>query len=391
MNRPQQGPATAQIERRGPLPLYYQVRELIRSLIGDEKLTPGTPLPTVREICARHEVSHITVNRALGELAAEGLIYRVQGKGSFVAEQETGGTQSVGTRPESRTGRFGLILPFGFINRPDDFYYSETLKGVRNALASRRYGVLTLSYSGAGAGQAYRTMIEQNQTDGVLVMAPFSEEEVLDILCVSGTPHVLLCGNAGDSYVDANNVAAASDATRHLMGLGHDRIGFIAWMHKWNMHSHDRLKGYKLALQEGGIPIDEKLIVSAPDVYESGGQEAIGELLKLDRPPTAVVAGGYWMAIGALDVLKRNRISVPGDLSVVSLDDPMTPQAVEPPLTTVRQPFAEIGEVAAKKLLELVTKDGARPERVVLPTELVVRGSCAAPRQGNLVLQAGSR
>jgi LacI family transcriptional regulator len=142
--------------------------------------------------------------------------------------------------------------------------------------------------------------------------------------------------------------------------------------------SRQRLAGYRDALVGAGITLDETL-VAAGDSLEPRGHEAARELLRLPDPPSAIFASSDAAAFGVLRAAREAGLSVPADLSVVGFDDVPEAAWVSPPLTTVRQPLREIGRAAVRQLLSLLA-DRSRPAtRVVLETELVVRGSTGPP------------
>jgi DNA-binding LacI/PurR family transcriptional regulator len=184
------------------------------------------------------------------------------------------------------------------------------------------------------------------------------------------------------NYVDVDNVGGARIAVEHLMRLGHTRVATITG--PLTMTSgEDRLVGYRQALEAQRLAVDERLIAEG-DYTEASGALAMRRLLA--DSPTAVFAASDVMAIGALKALREAGLRVPQDVALVGFDDVTIATAVEPPLTTVRQPIGRLGSMAVDLLLNLMEKPqsptGQVPSgpaaRIVLPTKLVVRGSCGA-------------
>ncbi len=177
--------------------------------------------------------------------------------------------------------------------------------------------------------------------------------------------------------VSATNWTGGFQATRHLLDLGHRRIGFAGGPPESTPSRH-RLHGYHGALSAAGIPIDPDLIrqlgFSHPD-----GRVMTEQLLALDVPPTAIVAGCDTSALGVLAAARDGRLRVPEDLSVVGFDDTYLAESSAPPLTTVRQPLREMGRLAVRTVLGLA--NGERPDthHFELATTLVVRESTAPP------------
>ena len=182
-----------------------------------------------------------------------------------------------------------------------------------------------------------------------------------------------------------DNVGGARSATAHLIELGHQRVAYIDGP-AGLIASQERLAGYREALSEAGIEFDERLVAGG-DYSVSGGQSALGALLDRGEGFTAVFASNDSMAIGAMRELRRRGLAIPGDISLVGFDDIPLVSSLDPPLTTVSLPMAEIGAAAMRRLIALLggeegeSPGAGRRARLVNthPTELVVRASTAAP------------
>ena len=157
----------------------------------------------------------------------------------------------------------------------------------------------------------------------------------------------------------------------NLLGLGHRRIGAIAGPGDY-LCSRARIDGYRSALERGGVRFDPALVRHG-DFQHEGGFIRGGELLSLPERPTAIFAGGDQQAFGVYEAARRCGLRIPQDLSVVGFDDLPVARWVSPPLTTVRQPLAEMGGTAAQMLGELIEGLPLRSSRVELSTELIVR------------------
>ncbi|HTJ32695.1 MAG TPA: LacI family DNA-binding transcriptional regulator [Dactylosporangium sp.] len=177
--------------------------------------------------------------------------------------------------------------------------------------------------------------------------------------------------------VGVTNWNGGRTAVQHLLTLGHRRIGILAGR-PHSVAGAARLHGYRAALGEAGIPVDPALVKPSDFDFDEA-VEAATQLLALPEPPTAVFAASDVQALGALEAARRSGRSVPDDLSVVSFDDTAVAVMASPPLTAVRQPFEDVGRVAARTLVQLA--DGIAPAvpRMELATRLVVRESTGAP------------
>ncbi|WUO35083.1 LacI family transcriptional regulator [Streptomyces sp. NBC_00286] len=189
-------------------------------------------------------------------------------------------------------------------------------------------------------------------------------------------------------YVD--DVAAACKATRHLINLGHRRIAFAHTVNArgFSFSSRDRLLGYQQALTEAGIPLDDDLVVTTPPRDKRGTTQAVGNLLSLREPPTAIFAEQDDLAASLILSLRTVQIEVPERISVLGFDDQLMAEWLD--LSTVAQSPSDMGRIAAELALELINDSDADLSRhIVLPTHLIPRGTTAPPpalqgeREGN--------
>jgi LacI family transcriptional regulator len=225
--------------------------------------------------------------------------------------------------------------------------------------------------------------LRSRASDGVIFVTSEVTPPVHSELHRLGIP-VVVVDPAGGAAMDvptigATNWAGGLTATDHLVSLGHRRIGLIAGP-KHLLCSRARLDGYRAALESAGITLDDTLVVQGDFMHESGftGCDA---LLALPHPPTAVFASSDTMALGAYEAVRRRGLRVPDDLSIVGFDDLPEARWSSPPLTTIRQPLAEMGVLAARTVLRLARGERIDTPRVELATELVVRDSTTPPRR----------
>jgi DNA-binding LacI/PurR family transcriptional regulator len=165
----------------------------------------------------------------------------------------------------------------------------------------------------------------------------------------------------------------------HLIELGHRRIALLTGP-AGVFTARERAVGYRQALRAADIPYDESLVFFGP--YTVAGGVALAEqVLALDPHPTAIFAANNFLAAGALHTAHQHGLHVPGDISLVSFDDLPIEYMAEPFLTVVKQPAYELGATAARLLLARLAEANGRPcQEIVLPTELVIRSSTAAPK-----------
>ena len=266
-------------------------------------------------------------------------------------------------------------------NGLDSPWAVEILRGVEEWGTAHETGVAVSAVRHGNARRASWTSgLASHDTDGViLVMSEFISGQ-LEQLRQANIPLVVIDPvnppPPDVPSVGATNWAGGLAATEHLLSLGHRRIGAIAGPGDY-LCSRARIDGYRSALERAGIGFDPELVRHG-DFEHEGGYVRGGELLEATDPPSAIFAGSDQQAFGLYEAARQRGLRVPQDLSVIGFDDLPVARWVSPPLTTVRQPLAEMGRAAAQMLDELIDGLPLRMNRVELSTELIVRESTAA-------------
>ncbi|MCE7943694.1 MAG: LacI family transcriptional regulator [Chlorobi bacterium CHB1] len=199
----------------------------------------------------------------------------------------------------------------------------------------------------------------------------------------------LIIASVGQEAVDAvsvDNFRGAYLATQYLIREGHRLIAFIQGL-SGTYVNEGRLQGYKQALQESNLPLDERLIVG-DDFRNYNGYLETKLLLKLQEPPTAIFTAGDLIAMGALEALKEDHYRVPQDVSLITFDDPSFATYLSPALTTVAQPVEKMGEMAVKLLFRRLRAPNGERRRILLEPRLIVRDSVMRRSSLALVRQA---
>ncbi|MGW6899402.1 LacI family DNA-binding transcriptional regulator [Streptomyces sp. NPDC054919] len=265
----------------------------------------------------------------------------------------------------------------------DSSWAMEVVRGVENV--AREEGLSLVLSESAG-----RLTPGQTWVDGVLARRPVGVILVLSDLTAAqraqltsrNIPFAVVdpAGDPGDDVpsVGTTNWQGGLAATRHLTGLGHQRIGVVSGPSRM-MCSRARVDGYRAAMETAGLPLDPTLVREGEFSHEDGYSAGL-ELLRLPEPPTAIFAGNDLQALGVYEAARELGLRIPEDLSVVGFDDLPLTRWIGPPLTTVRQPLIEMAETAARLVLDLSRGQQPATTRVDLATNLVVRSSTAAPR-----------
>jgi DNA-binding LacI/PurR family transcriptional regulator len=207
---------------------------------------------------------------------------------------------------------------------------------------------------------------------------------LIDRLDALRRPYVVLHPNyldryAGASFVRIDNFAGAKQATDYLIGLGHRSIGIVSFPSE--MPGNERLSGYRAALEQAGIGFRPDYVHESLDRPIQIGYRGALDLISSHPEITAVFAATDEIAMGTLTAIWQLGLKVPEDISVIGFDDISMASLITPPLTTIHQPIEEISRAVVEMAIGLVENPHQERVDLVLPTELVVRNSCQAPRR----------
>jgi DNA-binding LacI/PurR family transcriptional regulator len=276
-------------------------------------------------------------------------------------------------RSPSRDARAALLdVVFNELESP---WAMEIVKGVEEVARENELGVVLSAQEGPGAlGRSWVDAVAARRSAGlILVVSELTAEQVAR-LTARNIPFVVVdpAGEPAEGVpaVGATNWNGGLTATRHLLELGHRRIGMIGGPPTM-LCSRARVDGYRAALETAELPVDPELIRWG-NFHLEAGYEHGHALLSLPEPPTAIFAGSDLQAFGVYEAARVLGVEIPTQLSVIGFDDLPMARWVGPPLTTIRQPLTEMAAAAAR----LVLGQGGE-QRIELATSLVVRQSTA--------------
>jgi LacI family transcriptional regulator len=328
---------------------------------------------TIDDIAKKIGVSKTTVSRVLNnrpyvDAVTKQKILDLIEKTGFTP-QKSAINLSVG-----KTNIIGLLVPS--LSNP---YSLTVIQGVAEKIAQGNYELMLYTTGLSEANQKrFLNKISTKNVDGLIVLLPRDSNDLEKQLALSNLPIVLIDHRGIDTHlhsISVTNEKGSYDATEHLLGLGHERIGFITGVMDFGC-SRDRLEGYRVSLAKHGIPFTEEY-VSEGDFTESSGYKAARKLLSLPNRPTAIFCSNDDMAIGAMRAAQEMGLRLPGELSLVGFDDTVRASMAYPPLTTIKQPLFKMGETAAVLVKRLIDGETVESVNIVLNTELIVRGSSA--------------
>ncbi len=329
---------------------------------------------TIEDVARMAGVSIATVSRAIHH---PGKVAETTRKKVNAAIAQTGFTANAMAQSlRSRSSKMILAMVPDISNT----FFANILLGLEAVANRRGYGLLIGNTENDPQTEAtYLNYTRSNKADGMVLLTghlPYGAAEVRQHL----PPVVAACEAIQDEtvpFVGVDNRHGARVAIRHLVELGHRRIAFISGPVN-NILSIERQAGYEEALVQMGLPVDREMILEGDFTIESG-RLAVERLFIRDALPTAFFCANDDMAIGVLLALNQRRYKVPEDFSVFGFDDIPFSSCTTPPLTTIRQPRRLIGEAAMTMMLDMVEGKPVQAGRSILPIELIVRGSTAAP------------
>ena len=283
----------------------------------------------------------------------------------------------------ARSLRRGETLTLGMI-LPDSAnpFFAEVGHHIEQAAFEAGYNVVLCNTEGdLEKERLYVDLLLEKQVDGIIFVAAGDRSESVAALIQTGVPLVIVDRDLKDVPADTvltDNLQGGYLGTRHLIGAGHERIACITGPSHLTP-SADRVTGYRRALAEAGIPVDESLLVRG-DFHAQSGELAALQLLTGPHPPSAILACNDMMAIGVLHAAATLGLRVPADLAVIGYDDIELASFAVPSLTTVAQPKEQMAETALRWIVERTQDSAGEARRLVLPVTLIERDSSRRKR-----------
>lgn len=333
---------------------------------------------TLEDIAKQAGVSRSTVSRVVNEnpnvsdKVRERVLQVIQNTGYHP-------NAAARTLASQRSWMMGLVLPHSVSFFFTDPFYPHLTKGVAQGCNQNNYTLaLFLVDTKEDEDNVFPRIARRGLLDGVLIQAGHHGDQQLTHRLIDSDIPLVVIGrpfhSENVSYIDIDNVNAASTAASHLIQLGYKRIGMIAGP-ALSTVGLDRKKGYLDALTQRDRGVDESLIVEG-DFTEMGGYYAMQKMLA--AKPDAVFAASDIMAIGAMRAAREAGLRIPEDIAFVGFDDLPLASISDFQLTTVRQPVLQLGIKAVDLLIDLIENGPQPARRIIMDTQLVIRSSCGA-------------
>ncbi|MDI6601731.1 MAG: LacI family DNA-binding transcriptional regulator [Thermoanaerobacteraceae bacterium] len=332
---------------------------------------------TIKDVAKAAGVSITTVSRALNEYPdvsdeTREKVFRVASELNYSPNSIARGLVT------SRTNTIGLII--SEMIKPGVYhpYVLEQLSGVKASLRKAGYDIILFTVDpGMQEVTPFEKLRDDRKVDGMIAFGLRMSDPYIDEIRHCSIPTVLIdipIVTDYVGYISSDNVEASFEAIEYLLNLGHRNVGFING-HKDAAVSFERLDGYKRALIDSGIGYRDGYVIY-DDFTQEGGYNCFKQLLQENPEITAVFVASDLMAIGAMKAAIDMGLRVPEDVSIIGFDDIELATMVQPQLTTVRQEKFKLGYMAGEHLLHILK--GGKPDHVVVPHKLIIRGSTSA-------------
>lgn len=341
-------------------------------------------MTTIRDIAKRARVSVGTISNYLNnpEVVAEETRQVIEKVIQELQYHPHAAARSLKSRQTRRLGLVPLIsLEDNHSLDPGDTAFLEFLSAVNTAAAENGYDILlSTATSTQSELKIYERLIGEIQVDGLILMGMRPSDIRVSLLDGRSFPFVSYGRSAGSqhhAFVDVDGASGVGLAVEHLYSLGHRQIAYIQ-PPDGLMLSCQRWDGYCRAMADHGLPVIEEY-VAAGGFNERAGQLAMHLLLDLPRPPTAVIAPNDLSAFGAMRAIQVRGLAAGKDVSVVGFDDIKLASHWHPSLTTIAQPFRQIGFEVVKALISLIHDPQEKPQVFIEPRLVVRQSTGAAP------------
>lgn len=338
-------------------------------------------MATIQDVARRAGVSTATVSRAVSGRGYVSPASREQVLAAADALRYMPNGMARGLKTQ-RSGLIALLVP-EIVNS----FYTTISRGVEDVAKTGGLQVILGNTDESIAKErAYVELMISTRVEGVIIAPAGRTAAPLRSLLESSVPTVLVdravAGFPAD-VVRSDSMAGAWSLTRHLLALGHRRISLING-HRDTSVARDRETGFRMAMAEAQVEIDERMI-SSGTWFIDDAEARTGAILDDVNPPTAILAANNFMAIGALRALRERGSRVPEDVALACLDDIPDAAEVDPFLTALSQPAYTMGTLAMQLLLERISgRFCGGPREIVLSSQLLVRRSCGAELAGSL-------
>lgn len=344
---------------------YSVMEDNLESQVRNGLLPVDGRIPSENELSRKYKISRMSARQAVTNLVGRNLLYRVPGKGTFVAAAKENEKSSI----------IGLVL-----NNVANPFFAQLTKTIQKKAAESGYDVIYYANNNLLEESRAIDMLVKRKIAGA-VFVPSQDDGEADLVAkldAEKIPFVYLnriLKKPETDYVISDNPDGAAQAMEYLFSLGHKRIGFVA-ANPYTSAVSERMDGYNSFMKKRNLSEYASVQISS-FLNDKGGYDAGQAILAFRRRPTAIFCANDITAVGVMKAARELKINVPDELSVIGYDDIEIAGHLSPALTTISQPLEEMAEQAIDILIKKIgEKSNWKIKKMVLPSTLVIRKSC---------------
>jgi DNA-binding LacI/PurR family transcriptional regulator len=359
------------MSRDDRMPLYKRIKAEIAQRIATAELAPGAALPTRSELAAQYCTTKATVDRAMQELARDGIVTGGSGRRTFVRGQSA---------PVARSVAVVWSAPEEHINAAGSEFFGPLIGGIRQACSEFMLEV----HFRAAQLTSYPEVLAETGAQGLLILRPdYSEVPFLERLSDEGVAVVTVPGilEAGHiASISSDNFMGMEQAIAHLTALGHRDIAFVCLTGTVPDH-FERLQGFLQAMARRALSIDPRWLYLAHAIHAEDFTRLCRDWLDPAHLPTAIIASDFLMGLAVLRRLTDLDLRVPDVVSLMSFDDPPAAAHITPAMTVIKQQVHLLAYRGVQRLVQMIQHEENIPLVDRIPTELVDRESTSRPHR----------
>lgn len=333
---------------------------------------------TIKDLAKKAGVSIATVSRAIRPETSH-LVKRNTRDFilSLIDEEEYIPNRIAINLVQKKTSIIGLTIPYFPSHLETNDYFASLVAGVMDCIVNSNYDLKLIIVPEGTVNEKQMRLLKANRVDGLIISGwpTFTQfEEILDMKF----PIMIINDYKEDipaHFVYSDSFGGGYKAGKHLINLGYKHLGVTSPKPEWFPDMDARIEGFKKALREEGLELEEKWIVPSGVTEESGYQTML-KVLEIPERPRAFFFINDASAIGALKAIREKGIKCPQEIAIIGFDDIRLGRYVSPTLSTIHQPTYELGKEGAKLLVDIIEHEVKTLIREKLPTELIIRESC---------------
>jgi Transcriptional regulators len=349
------------------MPVYLHIYNELKKRIIEKKFIYGEFLPSERLLSEEFSVERATVRRSLELLVKEKYLVKIPGSGTKVIFNVT---QKEIQGMDYSNSNIAFILPSDTNDKITQPFISGIFHNLEIECRRENYNLI---YAGLTSDDTLPGILTSKNVKGIIWVSRIAESHIIQLKQL-GIASVLISNSIqGFTSVLVDNIGGSFEAADYLIKLGHRDIVFINGISGY-LNSVERFDGFRRALCNSGIELNQKNIIEGDWTFE-GGYAAMNSIFKRSVKPTAVFAANDMMALGAIKAIREAGLDTPSNISVIGFDDIDQGKYFVPPLTTISTDVVQIAKQSIKVLMETINDLNLSPLKVIIPTHLVIRES----------------